>query len=574
MPHPDAETTAQKFGRYRILEHLAKGGMAQIYKAETPNNKVFTLKKILSDFSSNPEFIKMFLEEAKISLKLKSPHIVRVLDFGQYEGVYFLAMEYVFGRDIGTLLRTCVEKRVYIPIDVACFIAYQCARGLDYAHSFVDDFGRASVIIHRDISPPNILLSYNGESKILDFGIAKAQRSTNRRNTRSGVLKGKFSYMSPEQASGLPLTGSSDLFSLGIVLHELLTCQSLFYSKDEMETLERVRGAKVDSPRKSRPEIPVALDKIVMKSLAKKPRSRFKGCKEFADALRDFLKENYPKTDSRTVARFVRAIFPEDFQKRSHQARNEGWMDVLVSGGADEDLLLDRSIFEEGALRQPHRTQSDELSTWQKALYDPQINSKIKVILHHFLIGFLIVGLVALGWSTGVIQKIPATAENWTLEALKTVRPGDSTSNTPQGSTSNQGSAKVSKAPEGSIPFGGFAYWKDAADKAEAEERWEDADLALKRAIEINPFESSLIARKAFVQIHQGNLDSSCQFFQVNTEVQPADKLLAIAICAEGQGDFFKAASGYQDFLKRFPNDSRASKVSWALKHLKAKIQE
>ncbi len=554
-----------------MLEHLAKGGMAQIYKAETPNGKVFTLKKILSDFSSNPEFIKMFLEEAKISLQLKNPHIVRVLDFGQVDGVYFLAMEYVFGRDLGTLLRTCVEKKVYVPIDIACFMMLQCAKALDYAHTWVDELGKPSEIVHRDISPPNILISYNGDPKILDFGIAKAQRSPNRRNTRSGVLKGKFSYMSPEQAHGEALTGSSDQFSLGIVLHELLTCRSLFYSKDEMETLERVRKADVPAPRKFRPEIPAALEKIVMKSLSRKTRSRFKSCREFAEALRDFLRKNYPRTDARTVARFVRSLFPQDFQTRSQSALREGWVDVLVSGGADEELLLDRTFSEEMAQRHLGSSRNENLSAWQKALYDPRVNAQLKSWAWKIaLIGaFLALGIA--GWTGGYIQRVP----QWTLATVHQLLSHDwsGKSSPAESKTTTPTTSAEIKTPKEAIPFGGFAYWKQLADEAEANGRWEEAEVALRRAIEINPFEKSLQNRKEFVALYQGQLDSSCRYFQTNPDIESADKLLAASICAEGRGDWIKAASGYQDFLRLYAQDPRAAKVSWALKQLRGRIQ-
>ncbi len=545
--------------------------MAQIYKAETPNGKVFTLKKILSDFSSNPEFIKMFLEEAKISLQLKNPHIVRVLDFGQVEGVYFLAMEYVFGRDLGTLLRTCVEKKVYVPIDVACFMMLQCAKALDYAHTWVDELGKPSEIVHRDISPPNILISYNGEPKILDFGIAKAQRSPNRRNTRSGVLKGKFSYMSPEQATGQPLNGSSDQFSLGIVLHELLTCRSLFYSKDEMETLERVRKADVPAPRKFRPEIPKELEKIVMKSLSRKTRSRFKSCREFAEALRDFLRTNYPRTDARTVARFTRSLFPQDFQTRSQSALREGWVDVLVAGGADEDLLLDKTFSEEMAQRHLGADRRENVSVWQRALYDPHVNAQVKSWIWKSALIVGVMGLGAVGWSGGYIQRLPQAASTTFNQLLSFDWAAylSTAGSKPTPSVTNTDT----KSPDETVPFGGFAYWKKLADEAEANGQWEEAEVALKRAIEINPFETSLQSRREFVSLYQGQLDSGCRYFQTTPDVSPADKLLASSICAEGRGDWIKAASGYQDFLRLYAQDPRASKVSWALKQLRGKIQ-
>lgn len=550
------EPSLGRFGRYLLLEPLAKGGMAQIYKASTPTGKVFTLKKILQDYSANPDFIKMFLEEAKISLNLKHPNVVRVLDFGQNEGTYFLAMEYVFGKDVGSLLRTSVEKRIYIPIDVACFIVWQCAKGLDYAHNLTDGFGKPTGIIHRDISPPNILISYNGDSKVLDFGIAKAARSTSRATTRSGVLKGKFSYMSPEQASGQPLSPQSDLYSLAIVFYELLTSRSLFFSQDEMETLERVRRGDVDSPRKHRKEIPEELEAIVMKALSRKEKNRFANCAEFADAIRGFLRNHYQRTDSRAVAKFLRACFPEDFKNRARGATKEGWMDILVSGAADDDLMLDRSFSDAESFRTNPR-QQEHIGLMQRLLYDPRTNSKLWAHLRRLALLGILTGCLSYAWFSGSLTSTYQSARHLFDPSAKPTTVAESAEVLP-----------IAPAPKPAA--GAFSNYMQEAQKAEDEGRFEDLERALNRAKEINPLDPELQVKMTFFRLSSGDFEEPCRML---SRLNPADQTLAAAACFEIKGDIQRSMATYSDFLQRFSSDPRSERVKVVLNSMTRSVQ-
>lgn len=531
--------------------------MAQIYKATTPTGKIFTLKKILHEYSSNQEFIKMFLEEAKISLSLKHPNIIRVLDLGQLEGSYYLAMEYVFGRDVGSLLRTSVEKRTYIPIDVACSIILQCCRALEYAHSQVDTFGRPAGIVHRDISPPNILVSYNGEAKILDFGIAKALRSTTRNNTRSGVLKGKFSYMSPEQASGKQLNHQSDIFALGIVFYELLTSRTLFYSNDEIVTLENVRKAKVSPPSKHRKDIPKALDKIILKALQLKLKSRYAGGADMAEDIRKFLKEYYPKNDPRMVARSLRAFFPEDFDHRKKASVSEGWLDLLRVGAADDELMLDLSLTENST--PTLRPMPQEIKWYHRLLYDPQTQAKVQTHSMRVFLLMMLLGTVILLVMTDTPKKLFQPFE--------------------QHQTAEENSAQpVAATPEPEEPaavpdLGSFAHWLKLADEAEQRLDFEAELDALNHALQINSFEMSVLSRRQFVLLALGQYEESCQWFRSKDDVTPEDKLLAEGACQEIDGEKQKAGLTYYEFLKKFPNDKRAAKVREVFAALKRKLQ-
>lgn len=554
----DENSEAKKFGRYTIVELLATGGMARIFKARTTHENVLTLKKILPEYSTNPDFIKMFLEEAKISLNLKHPNVVRVLDFGQIEGNYYLAMEYVFGRDLGSMLRTCAEKRVYIPIDVACLIILQCCRGLDYAHSMTDTFGTSMGLVHRDISPPNILLSYNGEAKILDFGIAKAVKGAGRRNTRSGVLKGKFSYMSPEQASGEPLDHQSDLFSLGIVFHELLTSRSLFYSDDEIETLERVRKARVDPPSKNRKDLPKELDRIVLKALTLKKKNRFQTCAEFADAIRSFLKSEYPRSDARTVAKFVRSCFFEDYQKRSKVTLTEGWKDILAVGAADDEILLDRTFSEQDSLST--RPRDDDISWMQRLLYDPKTSANLgrKLRIAAFIV--IVLGLGLFIYQSGRLTEAVRTIQQWTQ--MSSTQNSEVKNSQP---TTDLSAPKIDDAPEGSF--------SDLVSKGAAAEAT-NPEAALKfylRALSINPFERAVLVRKNFMLLATGSFEEACRWFRDQKDLAPEDRLLSDAGCAEIQGENQRASDSYAVFLQKFSNDPRAAEIRKILDYLKRK---
>jgi serine/threonine protein kinase len=555
----DISKVSAKYGRYTMVEPLAKGGMAQIYKARTLQGRTFTLKKILKDYSDNADFVQMFLEEAKISLSLKHPNVVRVLDFGQIEGSYFLAMEYVFGRDVSALLKKCAESRLYIPMEVVCHIIYQCCLGLDYAHNMRDSFGRPLNIVHRDISPPNILMSYNGEVKILDFGIAKAISGvTGREETRSGVLKGKFSYMSPEQASGKPIDAQSDVFSLGTVFYELLTTRNLFYMPDEIETLERVRKAQVQPPSKLRKDIPSELDKVVMKALTLKTKNRYQSCAEMAEAIQKFLQSFYPRSDARSIAKFLRGVFSADFNNRFKTATSEGWQDILEVGGADDSLMLDS---EQSSRSESRSTRSGkiQLSWIDRLLYDPKtkalfIKTSLKVLGAVALIMLGIFGY--LSYRSGGLESILVQFSN----------PPEQVSEPPPTQ------AKIELLQE-QAPVGSFAYWTREAAKAESEGDFLAALAHYNKALEINSFEVNIQARKNFILLAIGKIDEPCRWFQKKEDLLAEDKILSSAICHEANGNLSEAIAAYSDFLVKFPEELRSEKVRKVLVALKKKVR-
>lgn len=289
----------EAFGKYYLVDKIAVGGMAEIFKAKTYSEGGFenllVIKRILAHLSENDEFVEMFIDEAKVSVALQHPNIVRLYDFGRILENYFIAMECVEGKDVRGMLRQLARKRKFLPVEYAAYIVHEACKGLDYAHSKTDLQGRPYNIVHRDISPSNLLLSYEGEVKVADFGIAKAEK--NAYETGAGVLKGKFEYMSPEQAWGRNLDGRSDVFCLGIILWEMLTGRRLFKTKSETETLEKVRNVQVAPPETLNSRVPRDVSRIVMKALTGPLEERYQTAGQMKEDLAKFL---YPATPDKT----------------------------------------------------------------------------------------------------------------------------------------------------------------------------------------------------------------------------------------------------------------------------------
>ena len=304
----------EPFGKYYLVDKIATGGMAEIFKAKTYSHGGFenlmVIKRILSHLGENEDFVSMFIDEAKVSVALQHANITRIYDFGKLMDNYFIAMECVDGKDVRNLLRKLARKRQYLPIEFAAYIGHQACRGLVYAHEKRDVNGKPYGIVHRDISPANILVSYEGDVKIADFGIAKAELNSG--TTDVGVLKGKFEYMSPEQARGEDIDGRSDLFSLGIVLHEVLTGRRLFKADNDAASLERIKNGVIAAPSEVNQRVPKELDDIVMKALERDIDKRYQSAREMQSDLEACL---YPKTTDisrQALARFMQSVFEEE----------------------------------------------------------------------------------------------------------------------------------------------------------------------------------------------------------------------------------------------------------------------
>ncbi|HTB56307.1 MAG TPA: protein kinase [Polyangia bacterium] len=279
------------FGRYTLLERLAVGGMAEVFRAKISSShgfqKILVVKRILPHLAADPGFVAMFIDEAKLTAQLTHPKIVQILDFGEVNGHYFTALEFIDGFDALGLLRIAAQKRTRIPTQLAVFIIDEILEALDYAHNARDMEGKPMQIVHRDISPSNIFISKRGDVKLGDFGIAHAKRRESK--TQAGTLKGKYGYMSPEQVVGRPIDNRSDLFAVGVVLAELLTGRRLFSAPADLDVLLKVRDVHLDRLDKYGKEIPPALDRIVRRALKKDPAERPQTAAELHDELADYL---------------------------------------------------------------------------------------------------------------------------------------------------------------------------------------------------------------------------------------------------------------------------------------------
>ena len=300
----------EEYGNYFLLEKIAIGGMAELFKAQQRGvqgfQKIVAIKRILPHFSDNEDFVTMFIDEAKLAAQLTHPNIVQIFDLGKAGSSYYIAMEYVNGRDLRTLLRKVRECRQPFPEQVAAFVVMKVAAALDYAHRKRGFDDRELKLVHRDISPQNVILSAEGAVKLVDFGIAKAASKAS--HTLAGALKGKLLYMSPEQATGQPLDNRSDLYSLGLVLFELLTGERCFQADSELGVLEKVRLGRISDLTSLNPKVSREMVAIVNRALQKHVDHRYPSARFMERDLRDYLQRQGAPPAEHDVAEYVNAL--------------------------------------------------------------------------------------------------------------------------------------------------------------------------------------------------------------------------------------------------------------------------
>ncbi|MFZ2491285.1 MAG: protein kinase, partial [Thermoanaerobaculia bacterium] len=295
------------FGQYELAEKIATGGMAEVWKARMLGvegfQKIVAIKKILPHLSDNRDFIEMFVDEAKLAAQLNHNNITHIYDLGKLQNSYYIAMEYIDGYDLKTILHRAHDRGEPMSVELALFIASKVAAALDYAHRKRDFEDREMGIVHRDVSPQNVLISQEGDIKLCDFGIAKAASKAS--HTQAGALKGKLQYMSPEQAWGRPIDRRSDVFALGSVLFEMLTGTKLFSGESEMSVLDQVREAVVRKPSEVNDEVPPEVDALLMSALAKDPAERYQSAGEMARDIDAILYSFKPTPTSADLAIYL-----------------------------------------------------------------------------------------------------------------------------------------------------------------------------------------------------------------------------------------------------------------------------
>ncbi len=306
------------FGKYYLIDRIGTGGMAEVFRAlpiRSPDNPPTTddllvIKRILPHIAENEDFVDMFADEAKITAALRHPNVVRVFDFGRVHQDSYIAMEYVDGKDLRNVLRRLAHRERFLDLSLCAAIAHEVCRGLHYAHNLADSAGQPYDVVHRDVSPANVLLGYDGGVKLTDFGVAKASSNVNR--TKSGIFKGKFDYMSPEQAEGRDVDARADVFAAGIVLFEMVTCRRLFKADSEIATLQKIRDAKVPAMDQYRPGVAPELEAICRRALSRERDERYPSAEAMADALLEFVTPGTLESARERLAELLDNEFPEE----------------------------------------------------------------------------------------------------------------------------------------------------------------------------------------------------------------------------------------------------------------------
>jgi serine/threonine-protein kinase len=318
--------------KYRVIKRLEAGGMAEVYLGEAVSvqgfKKKVAIKRVLPHLAQNESFIEMFLDEARLSARLNHANIVSVFDISKREDTYFLIMEFVDGVNLKRVMESLNKHRQRMRLGDAIYLCIDACRGLSYAHELADENGKPLGIVHRDISPPNIMVTRRGEVKLADFGLAKA--STQIQTTDPGVVKGKFSYLSPEATLGQEVDARADIFALGIVLWEMLAGKRLFWGENDYATVKLIQKANIPRLSPLNREVDEAFEEVLIKALARDPRARFQSAREFGDALSDYLFRHKTMVTAYDLANLAEAV----------------GKDELYSTG-DELSLIDRLIQEE-----------------------------------------------------------------------------------------------------------------------------------------------------------------------------------------------------------------------------------
>jgi serine/threonine protein kinase len=299
----------ERFGKYLLVGEIAAGGMAELFLAVHKGLegviKVVVIKRVLPQLGHDSGFVRMFIDEARLAARLDHPNIVRTYEFGEVDGQYFTAMEFLPGEDLFKVLNKLSFSRQLLPINAAVWIASQICTALHFAHQLTDTDGNPLNLVHRDINPANVIITYGGEVKIIDFGVAKSNAS---RQTLTGTIKGKIAYMPPEQVLGHPPDQRADTFSAGVVLWEMLTGRPLFLRDNEAATLYAIMKAPIPPASKYRPDVPPQLDAIIDRALSRSPADRYATADEMASVL-DRLMLQLPRSDARALGGLVEDLF-------------------------------------------------------------------------------------------------------------------------------------------------------------------------------------------------------------------------------------------------------------------------
>jgi serine/threonine-protein kinase len=331
------EQLPRQFGKYTLLRAIASGGMAKVYlaiqRAVAGFEKLVVIKRILPELSRDQAFVEMLLTEARTAATLNHPNVVQTFDVGEVEGTYYIAMEHINGEDIRSVVRAMKRSGVTeFPLEHTLSIILGVCSGLAYAHEKKDLEGNPLAIVHRDVSPQNVLITFTGDVKVVDFGIAKSTEAAVAESTQAGQLKGKVPYMSPEQAAGKEIDHRSDIFAVGIMLFELTTGRRLFKAKSEFETLKLICEREYPRPSQIRPGYPPALEAVVMKALAKDPEERYQSARDMQADLEAFVRQERIAVSTVSLANWMKMLFEDKIAEQKEALQDVKHLaDVIAS---------------------------------------------------------------------------------------------------------------------------------------------------------------------------------------------------------------------------------------------------
>ena len=320
--------------KYQVLRRIGEGGMAEVYIADMlcqPGySKRVAVKRVLPKLAQNHRFIRMFLDEARLGLLLNHSNIVHVFDVGRANGAYFIVMEFVNGVNLKEVYELYTSRRVLVPVEITIALTIEICRGLDYAHRLTDREGNVLRVVHNDINPANVLISENGEVKLVDFGLSEA--AVHVEKTDPDVVRGKFGYLSPEAAWGQGTDARTDVYAAGIILYELLTGVRLFRGETDLDSLNLARQSHVPSPRQYNPEIPAYLEAVLYRALARQPKERFQTAREFAQELSSVMFKFSRPVDPFMIGDMASVV-------RDHAASERSERAALIEMMIEEELL-------------------------------------------------------------------------------------------------------------------------------------------------------------------------------------------------------------------------------------------
>ena len=539
-----------RFGKYLLLEMIANGGVSQLFLGKITGvegfEKLVAIKMILPHLSGKKELVTAFIEEAKLAALLSHQNIVQIYDSGLMENSYFIAMEYLFGKDLRHILQKAKEKGMPLSLEQALYITSRICSGLDYAHKMTGLQGKPLTIIHRDISPQNILITYPGEVKIVDFGIGKAASQST--VTSNGAIKGKVAYMSPEQASGEKIDHRSDIFSTGILLYEMLT-QKRMFTGDNLEILDKVRNGTFEPAETAVKDLPPKLYTILNKALAKDQEKRYQSCGEMQTEIEECMFELSMRPSARSLGDYMKNLFGEEMEEESERISNEP---IAMNVEERRDLEADLRFMEEILEKAKSVTADEETSKWRR----PRI--------FYGALGGGVLLVMILIWAL-VFRGTPMNAADKGAQAVLPAQPAAKTG-------AEKPSVKM-VLPVANPKPDKEAQAKAMVDKAAGliEKNPGEAKSLLLKAVELNPRSAEAYFNLGYIYALDRNYSKAEEMYSQVVNLSPSyqdEALFNLGLVQEKQGKKKPSMENLDRALKINPQNEMARKLLKKLKEV------